>query len=161
MPRKTTHLSRASQRIHRTLHRLTPMFGSSQRRHLPRDPSWTESNEPRNYAESADPGCLTDEPVAEIVPDSPPVLIYLYDFGDDWEHLLAYEGEEPFDESVTYPRCLSGARRCPPEDCGGVHAYEDFLRAISDPAHPEHSSSLTWAGGPRCLRPDHSRFRGS
>jgi hypothetical protein len=73
--------------------------------------------------------------------------LYVYDFGDDWEHLLAYEGEEPLDESVTYPRCLSGARRCPPEDCGGVHGYEDFLTALSDPAHPEHASSLTWAGG--------------
>jgi len=28
-----------------------------------------------------------------------------------------------------------------------VHGYKDFLAAISDPAHPEHVSSLTWAGG--------------
>src|SRR5881409_1325745 len=73
--------------------------------------------------------------------------LYVYDFGDDWEHLLVHEGEEPLDESVTYPRCLAGARRCPTEDCGGVHGYEDFLAAISDPAHPEHTWSLTWAGG--------------
>lgn len=73
--------------------------------------------------------------------------LYVYDFGDDWEHLLAYEGEQPLDESVNYPRCLSGARRCPPEDCGGVHGYEDFLATTSDPGHPEHVSSLRWAGG--------------
>jgi Plasmid pRiA4b ORF-3-like protein len=72
--------------------------------------------------------------------------LYVYDFGDDWEHLLGYEGEEPLGTSVTYPRCLAGARRCPPEDCGGVHGYEDFLAAVSNPAHPEHASSLKWAG---------------
>jgi hypothetical protein len=34
---------------------------------------------------------------------------------------------ESAEEAVTYPRCLSGARRCPPEDCGGVHGYAEFL----------------------------------
>ena len=73
--------------------------------------------------------------------------LYVYDFGDDWEHALVYEGEQPIEPSVTYPRCVAGARRCPPEDCGGVHGYMDFLTAISNPAHPEHKSSLRWAGG--------------
>ena len=31
-----------------------------------------------------------------------------------------------------YPVCLDGARRCPPEDVGGVWAYMDFLEAIRD-----------------------------
>ncbi|OFV93218.1 MAG: hypothetical protein A3H95_11230 [Acidobacteria bacterium RIFCSPLOWO2_02_FULL_64_15] len=73
--------------------------------------------------------------------------LYVYDFGDDWEHALVYEGEQPIESSVTYPRCVAGARRCPPEDCGGVHGYMDFLAAIADPAHPENESSLTWVGG--------------
>src|SRR5712691_11681934 len=73
--------------------------------------------------------------------------LYVYDFGDDWEHALVYEDEQPIEPSMTYPRCVAGARRCPPEDCGGVRGYMDFLTAISDPAHPEHESSLTWAVG--------------
>ena len=73
--------------------------------------------------------------------------LYVYDFGDDWEHALVYENEQPIEESTVYPRCVAGARRCPPEDCGGVHGYEDFLAAISDPAHPERESLLAWAGG--------------
>ena len=40
-----------------------------------------------------------------------------YDFGDDWEHVVVHE-DESADESLTYPRCMAGARRCPPEDCG-------------------------------------------
>jgi pRiA4b ORF-3-like protein len=73
--------------------------------------------------------------------------LYVYDFGDDWEHALVYEGEQPIESSLTYPRCVAGARKCPPEDCGGAHGYMDFLAAISDPAHPERDSLLTWAGG--------------
>ena len=44
-----------------------------------------------------------------------------------------------------------GARRCPPEDCGGIEGYHEFPAAIADPGHPEHQSLLTWAGE---YRPD-------
>jgi hypothetical protein len=47
---------------------------------------------------------------------------------------------ESAEEAVTYPRCLSGARRCPPEDCGGVHGYAEFLQIMADRRHPEHES---------------------
>ncbi len=73
--------------------------------------------------------------------------LYVYDFGDDWEHLLVYEGLESAEHALKYPRCVSGARRCPPEDCGGVHGYAEFLVTIADPTHPEHASTLTWVGG--------------
>jgi hypothetical protein len=73
--------------------------------------------------------------------------LYAYDFGDDWEHLLVYEGLGSAEPALTYPRCVSGARRCPPEDCGGVHGYAELLVAISDPKHPEHDSLLEWVGG--------------
>jgi hypothetical protein len=33
-----------------------------------------------------------------------------------------------------------------PEDSCGVHGYEEFLQTIADPRHPEHASTLRWAG---------------
>lgn len=72
---------------------------------------------------------------------------YVYDFGDDWEHILAYEGIEPADPSFSYPRCVSGARACPPEDCGGTHGYARFLEAIGNAEDPEHEEMLEWVGG--------------
>jgi hypothetical protein len=43
--------------------------------------------------------------------------------------------------------CLAGKRHRPPEDCGGVSGYREFLRAIRNPAHKEHAAMLEWGGG--------------
>ena len=72
---------------------------------------------------------------------------YIYDFGDDWEHELKFEGEYPQLESIEYPLCLAGKRACPPEDIGGVSGYEHFLEAINNPNHEEHQELLDWVGG--------------
>jgi len=53
----------------------------------------------------------------------------------------------PPEPGVRYPRCIGGARACPPEDCGGTGGYENFLAAIRDPGHEEHEEMLEWIGG--------------
>jgi hypothetical protein len=74
-------------------------------------------------------------------------FLYTYDMGDNWDHTLLIEKVLPPEEGATYPRCLAGKRACPPEDCGGVWGYAEFLEAISDPEHPEHEDMLEWIGG--------------
>src|SRR3546814_6068467 len=39
-------------------------------------------------------------------------------------------------------------RSCPPEDCGGIPGFYDFLEAITDPQHPDYEDRLDWYGGP-------------
>ena len=78
--------------------------------------------------------------------DAPPAL-YAYDFGDDWHHVVMCEDIFQAEASVKYPRCVAGRRACPPEDCGGVHGYRNFLKAIRDPEHPEHEDFMEWSGG--------------
>jgi hypothetical protein len=65
---------------------------------------------------------------------------------DDWQHVLVHEGFEAADEERKYPRCVAGGGRCPPEDCGGVHGYAEFLQVVADPEHEEHESTLRWPG---------------
>ncbi|MBF0186128.1 MAG: plasmid pRiA4b ORF-3 family protein [Magnetococcales bacterium] len=74
-------------------------------------------------------------------------FMYEYDFGDGWRHELLVEGFHEFDRQLTYPRYVDGARRCPPEDVGGIGGYADFLEAIMDPLHPEHDEMRDWFGG--------------
>jgi hypothetical protein len=86
--------------------------------------------------------------VQDVFSYSDSVGTYEYDFGDGWIHLLVLEGFEPRQEAIQYPRCVAGARRCPPEDCGGPHGYKELLMALQDSSHPEHESLLEWVGGP-------------
>lgn len=53
----------------------------------------------------------------------------------------------PPEKDAWYPRCLDGKRACPPDDVGGVWGYEDFIKAIRNPRHPEHDEMLEWVGG--------------
>ena len=85
--------------------------------------------------------------VSQYFRDGVPPAGYLYDFGDDWEHCLVYEGLFPADAGARYPRCIAGAAACPPEDCGGTFGFAELLEAVRDPAHPEHDRMLEWVGG--------------
>lgn len=71
-------------------------------------------------------------------------LIYEYDFGDGWEHEIVVEKTFSADPLVHYPRCIAGARACPPEDCGGPPGYEDLLAALRDPTHERHEELSEW-----------------
>jgi hypothetical protein len=67
---------------------------------------------------------------------------YTYDFGDDWEHIVAIEKTQPALEGKSYPTCVAGARNCPPEDCGGCWGYQQLLEVLADPTHPEHAEQI-------------------
>ncbi|PDW01351.1 plasmid pRiA4b ORF-3 family protein [Candidatus Viridilinea mediisalina] len=73
-------------------------------------------------------------------------LLYEYDFGDNWEHQVVLEKILEPQAATLYPRCTAGKRACPPEDCGGIWGYADFLQAIADPEHPDHEELLDWIG---------------
>ncbi len=74
-------------------------------------------------------------------------MTFDYDFGDGWQHDVLVEAIGPADPDVTYPRCLTGRRTCPPEDCGGPWGYGDLLEILADPDHPEHAERLEWCSG--------------
>ena len=58
--------------------------------------------------------------------------LYVYDFGDNWEHAVEFmdlvELPERFKRRLT-----GGARACPPEDCGGVWGYEECVLVANKP----------------------------
>jgi hypothetical protein len=106
--------------------------------------------------ELLDDGCVdfkcvdsTKLMVSKIVPKTGKrfAFKYEYDFGDGWEHEVLFEGCPTPEKGKKYPLCLEGERACPPEDVGGVWGYQDFLAAVADPKHKEHSSLLKWCGG--------------
>jgi hypothetical protein len=78
-------------------------------------------------------------------------FIYLYDFGDYWEHTIQLiskiEGKK-----LLHPICLDGKGTCPPEDVGGIHGFNEFLKIMKDKSHPERKSYIEWYGS--VFKPD-------
>ncbi len=74
------------------------------------------------------------------------VMDYTYDFGDNWEHRVELEKIIKKKDKTVYPVCIKGKRACPPEDCGGVWGYEEKLKIIKDPKHPEYDEIAEWMG---------------
>ncbi len=80
--------------------------------------------------------------VAELLTKPKQKITYSYDFGDGWEHTVTLVAIHP--AAIPAPKCLDGARACPPDDCGGPGGYEDLLRVLADRSDPEHRSMLKW-----------------
>ncbi|MFW6269108.1 MAG: plasmid pRiA4b ORF-3 family protein [Bacillota bacterium] len=76
------------------------------------------------------------------------VINYLYDPGDNWEHLIKVEevkDEEKYKyRKKNYPVVIDGENAAPPEDVGGIPGYYQMLEAISDSDHPEHEMFDHW-----------------
>lgn len=86
---------------------------------------------------------------------------YLYDFGDDWRHIVRLEKILVREKNIRYPICVDGKRACPPEDCGGVWGYQEFVKAVTDPTHEGHDEMLEWIGcsfDPEYFDPKNVRF---
>lgn len=74
-------------------------------------------------------------------------LLYEYDFGDAWQHRIRIEKVFGAEQGAEYPRCIAGARACPPEECGGAWGYAHLLDVLADPADSRHEEMLDWLGG--------------
>jgi hypothetical protein len=69
---------------------------------------------------------------------------YIYDFGDDWLHVIWLEKitEENLEKAVV----LEGEGKCPPEDCGGFPGFKEMKKVLADPSDPEHEEMKEWLG---------------
>lgn len=75
----------------------------------------------------------------EVLVDVGDKLFYAYDYGDGWQLVIKLEAILPRDGSARQAVCTAGRRPSPPEDCGGVHGYEEIVAATGS-AHPKNLS---------------------
>ena len=115
-------------------------FEANGRRYAMRLPSEPEWNERYEDAETATLGALIEAGVRRME--------YVYDIGDCWGHALIVERMTAPLPNVRYPQFLGAERRCPPEDCGGIPGYYEFMANIVSEDRAERKSALDWYGGP-------------
>jgi hypothetical protein len=82
-----------------------------------------------NWAERKDE---TTAALAQVAAAEKAKVVYVYDFGDDWRHYIVVEKILQAGPGVAYPRCTGGRRETPPEDCGGIWAFNEFPAALDD-----------------------------
>ena len=78
--------------------------------------------------------CIADASTASlatVLSSGVPEFSYAYDFGDNWQHRIIVESVKLVEVGMRYPQFRGGERRCPPEDCGGIPGYYDFLKTIT------------------------------
>ena len=73
---------------------------------------------------------------------------YVYDMGDNWQHRIIVEKLKGAEPGALYPQFLGGERRCPPEDCGGIPGYYEFLKNITSKQDKKRKAALDWYGAP-------------
>jgi hypothetical protein len=95
-----------------------------------------------------------EHPLRDFFVQPGTAALYEYDFGDGWEHDVVLEETVQRVKGRKYPRCIGGARACPPEDCGGVPGYGRLLSIIFDPGHEEFADTMTWLGGAGAFDPE-------
>lgn len=74
-------------------------------------------------------------------------LVFIYDFGDWWEHTIALEEASDYDEGESREaKLITGHRACPPEDCGSVPGYMELVEAMENPSSPRAKELIDWLG---------------
>ena len=69
-------------------------------------------------------------------------MIYIYNRGAGWRHTITLASIHASLSLV--PRCVDGARACPPDDCGGCAEYARFLAMLADPAAGRAETLRAW-----------------
>lgn len=88
---------------------------------------------------------------------------YIYDFGDNWDHLIVIEGKpEPAASKKskakpnTKPKMIDGEGIAPMEDCGGIWGWQEFLAGshpfLDDWEEGEHEKFLQQTFDPKKVR---------
>jgi hypothetical protein len=71
-------------------------------------------------------------------------FIYLWDFGDNWNHEITVKKLHT-NYKGWLPDLLSGSGDAPPEDCGGASRFKEFKEILVDPSHQEYAMTVLWA----------------
>lgn len=75
----------------------------------------------------------TKAKLSKLITGPGQVFEYTYDFGDNWVHRIEVEDVSVAAAPGWIPHLVDGARRGPPEDCGGVYGYQRLIETRETP----------------------------
>ena len=84
--------------------------------------------------------------LAQLKDELRETIVYVYDFGDDWTHVIELVNVRPATSDDQAPVVLEGKLASPLEDCGGVWGYYEMVESLKDPEDGQHEEMLEWVG---------------
>ena len=84
--------------------------------------------------------------VGHVLTSEQKQIVYEYDLGDSWHHLVKVEKRTPGGDENHVPVCLAGENAGPVDDMGGIPGYYMWLDALRDAKNPMHEQALQWLG---------------
>nr|WP_282561268.1 plasmid pRiA4b ORF-3 family protein [Providencia rettgeri] len=82
----------------------------------------------------------TNVPLTMLFRKEKDKCLYVYDFGDYWEHSILLEAVIPaVIDSSPILLCVKGKGTCPVEDSGGVWGYTEMLEEACSPTNPDRA----------------------
>lgn len=83
--------------------------------------------------------------LSDVFTEAVQKYFYIYDFGDNWVHVITLE--KVLEEDIKEPVCLAGKGACPPEDCRGVWGYEEMKAVFRERPNSKAASEYrSWLG---------------
>jgi hypothetical protein len=73
-------------------------------------------------------------------------IIYEYDFGDSWDHVVKLVKRRPGGEPDDAPKCLAGENAAPVDDVGGIWGFYGLIEALGDRSHDMHEEAVAVLG---------------
>jgi hypothetical protein len=84
--------------------------------------------------------------IGRIFTDQVKQIVYEYDFGDSWNHLVELEKRTKGGDQYAIPVCLAGENAAPVDDMGGIWGFYDAVAAIKDKSAEGHKDAVMVLG---------------
>lgn len=91
------------------------------------DPTWGP------FDDDEEPPRRSDQtPVSRVFTPEVKQIVYEYDFGDSWEHIVKLEKRTPGGDQTHVPVCLAGENAAPYDDMGGIPGFYMQVDALKN-----------------------------
>jgi hypothetical protein len=88
----------------------------------------------------------SDAVIGRIFTDECKQIVYEYDFGDSWTHLVKLEKRKPSPDEDHIPVCVAGENAAPREDMGGMSGFYSYLEALHSPDSEANEAAQYFLG---------------
>ena len=69
---------------------------------------------------------------------------YIYDFGDQWDHLIKVGAVSDPKPGEIYPKLLAAKGFAPRDDIGGIFHYNWALVTLNEPERDDYEDTIAW-----------------